>query len=110
MQSAWRVACVRIPRFPIGAVWQAARAGAPPEAGATASARLAQQLSLSLLPLPPHGGGAPDESPDGSFDAAARHPGDAHWDERPVAVVDGGVAPGAAALASPAPARRRRRG
>ena len=22
MQSAWRVACVRIPRFPIGAVWQ----------------------------------------------------------------------------------------
>ena len=22
MQSKWRVACVRIPRFPIGAVWQ----------------------------------------------------------------------------------------
>ena len=27
MQSLWRVACVRIPRFPIGAVWRAARRG-----------------------------------------------------------------------------------
>ena len=28
MQSKWRVACVRIPRFPIGAVWQHAIAAA----------------------------------------------------------------------------------
>ncbi len=27
MQSEWRVACVRIPRFPIGAVWRAVRRG-----------------------------------------------------------------------------------
>ena len=27
MQSVWRVACVRIPRFPIGAVWRAERGG-----------------------------------------------------------------------------------
>ena len=27
MQLEWRVACVRIPRFPIGAVWRAARRG-----------------------------------------------------------------------------------
>ena len=25
MQSSWRVACVRIPRFPIGAGWREAR-------------------------------------------------------------------------------------
>jgi hypothetical protein len=27
VQSAWRVACVRIPRFPIGAVWRQAGEG-----------------------------------------------------------------------------------
>ena len=38
MQSAWRVACVRIPRFPIGAVWQSEKGQQKEE----------QQLQLAL--------------------------------------------------------------
>ena len=46
MQSEWRVACVRIPRFPIGAVWRAVRRG---DAGTDA---VGAQLLLPLQ-LPP---------------------------------------------------------
>ena len=43
MQLAWRVACVRIPRFPIGAVWSEAATGAGRETGEATS-----QLDLGL--------------------------------------------------------------
>jgi protein ImuB len=58
-QFQWRVACVRIPRFPIGALWRAAD-------GARDGTR---QLALPL------GEGA-------GVDAGP------HWDERPLAVVE----------------------
>ena len=62
MQSQWRVACVRIPRFAIGALWRAA-------GGAGDGAR---QLAL---PLEGDGVGVIDAGP--------------HWDERPLGVVEG---------------------
>ena len=52
MQSEWRVACVRIPRFPIGAVWRAARRG---EAGGpTHDAQLLLPLTLPDAAPPLH--------------------------------------------------------
>jgi protein ImuB len=60
VQSQWRVACVRIPRFAIGALWRAA--------GIDDGAR---QLALPL------GGEA------GVADAGP------HWDERPLGLVEG---------------------
>ena len=61
MSSLWRVACVRIPRFPVGAVW---RANQGP-----------RQLGLGLLAEP----------------AAAPQPDDraTHWDERLLALAEG---------------------
>ncbi len=59
MPSLWRVACVRIPRFPVGAVWRAAQGP--------------KQLGLGL--------GAPEPATpvdDGK-----------HWDERLLALADG---------------------
>ena len=64
MRSEWRVACVRIPRFTIGALWQRTRSGMPQ----------ARQLALPLADVP--------------TTAAPREPREPHWDERPVAVVD----------------------
>lgn len=59
MQSLWRVACVRIPRFPIAAVWRAERSRA------TAGEQL-------LLPFVPH--------------STSNEP--AHWDDIPIALTD----------------------
>jgi protein ImuB len=59
MPSLWRVACVRIPRFPVGAVWRAAQGP--------------KQLGLGLdTPEPAK---APADGP--------------HWDERLLALADG---------------------
>ncbi len=69
MQSLWRVACVRIPRFPIGAVWRAVQRG---EAGTLAQDG-GGQLQLPLLsPAPPS---FPPPAPDG-------------WDDRLIALTD----------------------
>ena len=48
MHSKWRVACVRIPRFPIGAVWQHAIAGAKRSIPRTAGRPAPDQLSLNI--------------------------------------------------------------
>ncbi len=67
MKSSDRVACVRIPRFPIGAVWlAAAEKNAPSRTPPTAGA------------LPPN---TPTENPE------LLHP--PHWDEQPLALRDG---------------------
>ena len=51
MQSKWRVACVRIPRFPIGAVWQHAIAEGKRSILRTGASQVADQ-QLPLLPTP----------------------------------------------------------
>lgn len=79
MQSLWRVACVRIPRFPIGAVWRAARRGEVGTLGGRGSGQL--QLPLSLPDGP-----APASLPASTPPSAAP----AHWDDVPVALTDAG--------------------
>ena len=79
MQSLWRVACVRIPRFPIGAVWRAARSGAL----ATQKAGDAQLL----LPFTPPSATLPSlSSPQPNSGAPSSVP--VHWDDLPIALVD----------------------
>ena len=82
MQSEWRVACVRIPRFPIGAVWRAARRGET--GGPTHDAQL-----LLPLTLPDAG---PPHTPSSSLPPSSAPPSPAreHWDEHPVALIDVG--------------------
>lgn len=77
MQSLWRVACVRIPRFPIGAVWRAVRRG---DSGT--AARDAQLL----LPL------TPPTLPSSSNPRASSEPPSStpeHWDDLPIVLTDG---------------------
>ncbi len=66
MQSLWRVACVRIPRFPIGAVWRAGRR----EAAATP----AQDAQLLLPLLASTDARTPSAPP--------------HWDDLPIVLTD----------------------
>lgn len=83
MQPRWRVACVRIPRFPIAAVWR----------NATDAANSSTQLSFDLAmptasppPSPPTtppsrtSGAAPKRRATGSTTL----PGEASWDETPI--------------------------
>ena len=76
MQSLWRVACVRIPRFPIGAVWRAARRGETGTAGV--GGQLLLPLSLpDTASLPnPHGSSVPPSA------------APAHWDDVVIALTD----------------------
>ena len=78
MQSQWRVACVRIPRFPIGAVWRAARRGEIGMPGAGA------QLHLPLT--------SPDDTPPSAPNhresSAPPSPAPAHWDEHRIALTN----------------------
>ena len=71
MQSLWRVACVRIPRFPIGAVWRAARRG---DSGTGA---VAAQLLLPFTAPPPPSSSSPQPS------------APEHWDDVPIVLTDG---------------------
>jgi len=82
VQSEWRVACVRIPRFPIGAVWRAARRGET--GGPTHDAQL-----LLPLTLPDAG---PPRTPSSSLPPSSAPPSPApeHWDEHPVALIEAG--------------------
>lgn len=61
MSSLWRVACVRIPRFPVGAVWRASQGP--------------RQLGLGLLAEPAATQKADDDA--------------THWDERLLALSEG---------------------
>ena len=79
MQSEWRVACVRIPRFPIGAVWRAARRG---ETGVpTHDAQLLLPLTLPDATLPASLSSRPRSS-------APPSPAPEHWDDHPIALID----------------------
>jgi protein ImuB len=78
VQSQWRVACVRIPRFPIGAVWRAARRGEVGTPGAGA------QL---LLPLTSPAD-TPPSAPIRPGSSAPPSPAPAHWDEHPIVLTN----------------------
>ena len=88
MQSVWRVACVRIPRFPIGAVWrQRAAAGTDRD---RAPHPLEAQLPLPLpsaAPPSPASSGAPSLPPPSPLPAT---PSSAHWDSHPIALAEAG--------------------
>jgi protein ImuB len=87
MQPRWRVACVRIPRFPIGAVWR----------NAIDAEKSSTQLSFALEPTAPpqpspritppsHTNGvAPKHPEDGSSDQPKKKP---FWDEEPIVLVE----------------------
>jgi len=87
MQPRWRVACVRIPRFPIGAVWR----------NAIDAEKSSTQLSFALEPTAPlqpspritppsHTNGvAPKHPEDGSSDQPKKKP---FWDEEPMVLVE----------------------
>jgi len=66
MSSLWRVACVRIPRFPVGAVWRANQG----------TRQLGLGLGLTTEPAAPATG---DSKQDDSK----------HWDDRLLALADG---------------------
>ena len=99
MQLEWRVACVRIPRFPIGAVWRAARRG---DLGATdVQLLLPFQAPERLTNRPaarassPANGGAPSPSTGtaiATLPASGRAldapslPG--HWDDHPIVLTE----------------------
>ena len=88
MQPRWRVACVRIPRFPIGAVWR----------NATDAESSSMQLSFALEPMEPpppsplttphsHTNGvAPKPPAAGSNDQPKKKP---FWDAEPIVLVEG---------------------
>ncbi len=82
MQSEWRVACVRIPRFPIGAVWRQI------ERRELARAIQAEpQLTLSLSePVPGRDDAGKRVSGLKGSSALTTAPG--HWDTRPIVLVD----------------------
>ncbi|MFL5579228.1 MAG: hypothetical protein ACJ8AO_02560, partial [Gemmatimonadaceae bacterium] len=87
MRPEWRVACVRIPRFPVGALVEARAAGA---AGAAAACPLGgpwpdAEGQLELLPPEPRAAGAAGATPN---DGAAAP----HWDDRPLALAEPGDA------------------
>ena len=100
MQSEWRVACVRIPRFPIAAVWRSARRG---DLGASSVQLLLpfQSLGESTSPGRPSPSREPSSSPTSAAapsrsmarsDAStpnAPAPGERHWDDHPIALTEG---------------------
>ncbi len=76
MQSLLRVACVRIPRFPIGAVWRAVRSGD--------SAMGAADAQLLLPFTAPNSPSSSSQAPSSAPPSSA--PG--HWDELPIVLTD----------------------
>ncbi len=71
MPSLWRVACVRIPRFPVGAVWRASQGP--------------RQLGLGLGLTDP----APDDTPAHGTPNTGKQDDAKHWDDRLLALADG---------------------
>ncbi len=98
MQSEWRVACVRIPRFPIGAVWRAELAanggqqsrGVRGLRGLEASAmKITPQLQL-FPPLPDNHTHDPSHANgDLPSQKSSEEPSPKHWDEIPLALIEG---------------------
>ena len=108
MQSEWRVACVRIPRFPIAAVWRSARRGdlgasdvqlllpfqAMVEAAASPSSRQERPSSSRERSFSPASAAAPNPTTarptsvgTSAPNVVASAPG--HWDEHPIVLSEG---------------------
>ena len=109
MQLEWRVACVRIPRFPIGAVWRAARRG---DLGASdvqllLPFRAAEPMHLTSGPARPMQPPAPSVFSPASADAPSLNSASAistlrpvsmpwpealplpgHWDDAPIVLAE----------------------
>jgi len=106
VQLEWRVACVRIPRFPIGAVWRAARRG---DLGASdvqllLPFRISETSDLTSQPAPlvfsRGNGGAPSPSSESATSTATlsppppppppspRQPSGEHWDDVPIVLTE----------------------
>ncbi len=74
MSALWRIACVRIPRFPIAAVWR------DRERRTNAEAKAPPQFALALSPPTPLPSGTRENE---------RRTFPPPWDEQPVALVEG---------------------
>jgi len=95
VQLEWRVACVRIPRFPIGAVWRAARRG---DLGASdvqllLPFRITEQPSLTNhsaeAAFSPGNGGAPSPNSDSVISTLpSPAPLRGHWDDAPIVLTE----------------------
>ena len=86
MQSAWRVACVRIPRFPIGAVWRRV------EGPQVATREREAQLSLPIredVPPSASAGARNRQWDETRSEPAPPDAGARHWDEQPIALAEG---------------------
>src|SRR5437868_2636299 len=87
MEHIWRVACVRIPRFPIGAVWRASGGRA------TSDVQLSLSLSSPADASSPASDGAPTPTilpgRPGPPPASASRVLVAPWDELPIALLVG---------------------
>ena len=111
MQLEWRVACVRIPRFPIGAVWRAARRGdlgatdvqlllpfRSEEGGEREEKGRLTNLASAVFSLA--SGGAPNRSSASetgsplppSPSPTSLSPPTSHWDELPIVLTEPGGA------------------
>lgn len=98
MQLEWRVACVRIPRFPIGAVWRAARRGDLGASGVQLLLpfRAPEKADLTSPPRPlafsRGNGGAPSLSSESATSTATllspRLPSSEHWDDLPIVLTE----------------------
>ena len=100
MQLEWRVACVRIPRFPIGAVWRAARRGdlgvsdvqlllpfrAPEEARLTKQATSAS--SRENVAAPNRNSSAATFIPMPTSAGWSVPPAPGHWDDSPIVLTE----------------------
>ena len=100
MQTEWRVACVRIPRFPIGAVYRGKRAGSG-DAGAQLHLTLVERSTAecsstpdtrhperSLPRHPERSEGSTRLETDASLATLAQN-GTEHWDNQLLALTDG---------------------
>jgi protein ImuB len=97
VQSTWRVACVRIPRFPIGAVW---RRGTGADSGLVPASPAPDHEESRNAARPngrpsrsPANGDAPNRpssaTPSSSPARTAGADAGAHWDTLPIALADG---------------------
>lgn len=80
MQSAWRVACVRIPRFPIGALWDGVEKAERGGSEAEPQLELPMPATQVVGHAPVGGGSTPFPAPSSTA---------THWDDRPIALVEG---------------------
>ena len=98
MQLEWRVACVRIPRFPIGAVWRAARRGDLGASGVQLLLpfRIPEKSDLTSPPRPLAYSRENDDAPNPNSESAistatlrtSRLPTGEHWDDVPIVLTE----------------------